>query len=261
MLTQPGLHLASQPQVAYYTVLYNLLSYPVILISCLSTAAIFSQTSSTATINVLINYLTGAASILSAMLVAIARQMRPAEMAEKHATACKRYERLIREIEITLTMPIAARNRPDIVVDRVQRELDAIGELVADPPAWVVWMFEKRRGTTLEEMMYGSELLEMTVEGVRTSSCIKLATAGKAASTSTAAAAAAAAPTTQPQSPTRAGASVMQGPVLTAGQTGALRSPLTSAGRYGSRSRVVPLTSLEDHGHTDAPQASQGALA
>ena len=157
--------------VHYYNVMYNLLSYPVILISCLSTAAIFSDgTGTTAGIR----FASGGASILSALLTAITRQMRPAELSEQHSQTCRRYERLVRMIDVTLMTPVSARPRAEVLLDRVRTEFDSVVEMQLDPPVFVVWRFGRAHGGTVDELLYGTEMAELVVEKARTSSFMRI---------------------------------------------------------------------------------------
>jgi hypothetical protein len=156
---------------SWYQTMYNALSYPVILISCLSTAAIFSNGTST---ELSVKFLSGSASILSALLTAITRQMRPAELAELHSSVARKYETIVRQIEMKLLMPYELRVRPEFFFDKVRTELDSILETKVDPPTMVVWMFSRKYKASMEEILYGSELADIITEQARNSTYLEM---------------------------------------------------------------------------------------
>ena len=144
-----------QDKSAYYYVrLYNLLSYPVIMLSSVSSAALFS------TDNDIIKYFAGAMTLCSGVLTAITRQLKPGEMYQQHALTTRRYTNLLRNIDICLSLTVTMRPSPAHFLDKIGLEIENLASNQLDPPLNVIKRFERKYGP-LDKMLYGEDIVEL----------------------------------------------------------------------------------------------------
>lgn len=165
-----------QTQSCYYYVhIYNWLAYLVIILSSFASATMFSLNPSPddnckstfgASIDV-IQYVVGTVSLLSAILTAIIRQLKPGEMYQQHATTAKRYHNIIRSIDACLSL--AVEMRPDSIsfIEKVGIELDNLANNQVDAPLRVIKKFEHTYGP-LERILYGEDVVELWKIGYNT---------------------------------------------------------------------------------------------
>lgn len=138
----------------YYSKLYNYLSYPVIILSSISSAALFS------TDNQIIKYFVGVMSLISGILTAVTRQMQPGELHQQHAMTTRRYSNLIRSIDLCLSLTVSMRPPAGNFVDKIGAEIDNLASNQVDPPIRVLKNFERKYGT-IDRMLYGEDIIEL----------------------------------------------------------------------------------------------------
>lgn len=138
----------------YYTRMYNWLSYPIIIISSVSSAALFSSN------NAFIKYIVGIMTLSSGVLTAITRQLKPGELHQQHASATRRYHNLIRSIDTCLSLTPPMRAAPDIFIEKTGTEIDNLATSMLDPPLKIIKTFEGKYGT-LDRMLYGEDIVEL----------------------------------------------------------------------------------------------------
>lgn len=144
-----------QEKSAYYYVrLYNLLSYPVIILTSISSAALFSSN------NQVLKYIAGSMTLASGVLTAITRQLKPGELYQQHALTTRRYTNLLRSIDICLSLTISMRPSPAHFLDKIGLEIDNMASNQLDPPISVIQLFEKNYGP-LDKMLYGEDIVEL----------------------------------------------------------------------------------------------------
>lgn len=150
----------------YYTRMYNWMSYPVIVVSSLSSAALFSSS------NEVIKYIVGVMTLSSAILTAITRQLKPGELHQQHALTTRRYHNLIRSIDTCISLTLPMRPPPDIFIEKIGVEIDNLATSQTDPPAHVIRSFESKYGP-LDRMLYGEDIAELMRIEIQTNKMFK----------------------------------------------------------------------------------------
>lgn len=139
----------------FYENVNNMLTYPIIVISSVSSATLFS------TNNIAIKYVIGGLSLVTGILTSISRQMRPAELYQQYAITTLRYQALVRRIETYLSLPVIMReDDPVSFMRKIEMEISALSENQVNPPPYVKDMFQKRFGS-LDKHVYGEAILEL----------------------------------------------------------------------------------------------------
>ena len=159
--SQAFVHMYLQEKSNYYfRMIYNSLTFPVILLSSISSATLFTSHSDAVKVFV------ASVSIVCACLAALQRQVRPAEHAAHHGNTAHRYQTLIHRIESCMKM--VPNMRPDVrkFVDKVRSELEMLLGTQNEPPRLVISSFEKRYGR-IEGILYGDEIADMIAQSLR----------------------------------------------------------------------------------------------
>jgi hypothetical protein len=153
----------------FHISVYNWLAYTVIISSSFASATMFSLDTSLTRCNVsvlggisliVIQYVVGSISLVSAILTGVIRQLKPGEMYQQHASSAKRYHTLIRNIDACLSLTSSLRPNPIIFIQKIEVELDNLANNQADPPLNVIKKFEKIYGP-LEGILYGEDVIEL----------------------------------------------------------------------------------------------------
>ena len=138
----------------FYSKMYNWFSFPIIIISSLSSAALF------ATHDQGMKTAVSVMTMLSAVLTAITRQYKPGELHQQHATTTRRYHNLIRHIDTCLSITPQMRPGPELFLEKIGMEIDNLAETQLDPPITIMWQFERKFGP-IDRMLYGEDILEL----------------------------------------------------------------------------------------------------
>lgn len=140
----------------FYRDLNNYLSYPIIVISSVSSATLLATKSE------VIKYFIGGLSLTTGILTAISRQMRPAELYQQHATATLRYQALIRTIDTCLSMPISMRDSdPKTFLQKIELDMATLNENQVNPPPFIIRKFERKFNSSIDKLVYGEEILAL----------------------------------------------------------------------------------------------------
>lgn len=144
----------------YYAKIHNMISYTVIVISSVSSAALFSSSHYVVGDINLVNYIVGSLNIVSAILIAINRQLKPSELYQSHAQMGKKYHNLIRTIDACLSLTRDLRPNAIVFLEKVGREIDILENNQVDPPRCIAKKFEKMFGS-IDGLMYGDDVVEL----------------------------------------------------------------------------------------------------
>lgn len=149
---------------AYYRVLYNWLSTPVILINTAASAAIFVTNRED-----IRNYVLLAMTLSAAVLATLSRSMQVAELYQQHGSVCIRYCSLLHDIENVLNMRVDLRPSALSYIDKVKSDMDSIMSSQAEPPVHIVREFERTYGR-IAGLFYGDDVVRVVLTNMRTNS-------------------------------------------------------------------------------------------
>jgi hypothetical protein len=164
----------------FYITLYNWLAYIVIILSSFAAATMFaltdtSQNNIDCNCNytsfgvpvIIIQYIIGSLSLLSAILTSIIRQLRPGEMYQQHATTAKRYHNLIRSLDACLSLTSILRPEPTHFIEKAGIELENLADNQIEAPIIIIKKFERIYGP-LDKILYGEDIIELLKLGYQT---------------------------------------------------------------------------------------------
>jgi len=138
----------------FYSVLHNWLSYPVIIMSSVSSAALFTNN------NQMLKYVLGLVTLSCGIITCTMRHLKPGEIYQSHSSFAKKYLSLIRTVDTCLSLTINMRPPPEIFLDRIGNELDMLEASQLDPPLLIVKRFEKKYGA-MHRILYGDDIIEL----------------------------------------------------------------------------------------------------
>lgn len=150
----------------FYSKLHDILSYPIIILSSVCGATLFT-TSIPA-----VKYLMGAFSITSGVLTAITRQVRPGELYQQYSQTAKRYQMLIRRIQTCLELPPEMRPPVEVFIDKIGTEIDALSATQLYPPSIILRMFERTYGY-LDQLLFGEDIIELLSKDLKNRRLVK----------------------------------------------------------------------------------------
>lgn len=151
----------------HYARVHDILTYPVIVLSSLSSAALFSGTQS-----FVVKYVVSAFTILTGVLTVITRQMRPGELYQEYSLIAKRYKALIRMIDTCLDLPHEMRTNPELFIEKMKMEMNTLNTSQLVPPLCIIKMFEKKFGN-LEQKMFGEDIAELLENDIKVRKTIR----------------------------------------------------------------------------------------
>lgn len=138
----------------FYSVLHNWLSYPVIIMSAVSSAALVSYD------NKVLKFALGITTLACGIITSIMRQMKPGELYQNHTSFAKRYVNLIRTIDTCLSLTVSLRPSPEVFLERIGNELDVLESTQLDPPLIIIKRFERKYGA-VHRILYGEDVIEL----------------------------------------------------------------------------------------------------
>ena len=138
----------------HYAFIHNILSYPIIILSSVSSATIFS------TDNIIIKYAVGSVSIVTGVLTALTRQLKPGELYQQYSQTSKKYQLLLRNIDTCLDLPQDMRPKPEVFIEKVGTDIDTLSTTQLYPPISVIKQFEKKYNK-LDLLMFGEDIAEL----------------------------------------------------------------------------------------------------
>lgn len=145
----------------HFIFLNNILTYPVIILSSVTSAALFTSD------NELLRTILAIFSVITVVLTGIALEISPGEKLEKHMSSMKRHATLIRNIDYCLSLPKHMRADPTIFIEKVSIEMDFIAENENVVPRYVIRRFEKKFGK-MDKLLYGEEIIDLLTEDIKT---------------------------------------------------------------------------------------------
>lgn len=148
--------------VYFYDWCNNTISYIVIIVSSASSATLFTSTSH------YIQYIVGTLSMLTGILTAVSRQMKPAEKYQEHCITAQKYQILIRKIDAYLSKPESKNIDYEKFTQEVELEMNQLVFASLKPPAWVRNEFRKKYGN-ISTMLYGKEIIDLMMKDTLTS--------------------------------------------------------------------------------------------
>lgn len=146
----------------YFAKMYNWLSYPVIIISSVSSTALFASETT------YMKYSVGILALISGIITAVARQMKPGETHQQHVLTTRRYHNLIRHIDTCLSLTQSMRPHPTIFIEKIGVEIDNLMDSQLDPPSRIIRAFEAEYGP-IDRMLYGEDIVELMKMEMQTS--------------------------------------------------------------------------------------------
>jgi hypothetical protein len=150
----------------YYAKIHDVLTYPIIVFSSLSSAALFGSE------NEALKYTISAVTILTGILTVVTRQMKPGELYQEYSTNAKHYRLIIRKIDTCLDIPKDMRPDPGSFIEKIRSEIDSLSSSQPYPPMYVVRMFEKKFGK-LETKMFGEDIAELLENDLKTRKLVR----------------------------------------------------------------------------------------
>jgi hypothetical protein len=163
----------------FYIKIYNWLAYIVIILSSFASATMLSLTDSSTNVDctcnytafgvpiIIVQYVIGSFSLLSAILTSVIRQLKPGEMYQHHASTSKRYHNLIRSIDACLSLTPVLRPEPSHFIEKAGIELENLADNQIEPPLGIIKKFEKIYGP-LDKILYGEDIIELWKLGYQT---------------------------------------------------------------------------------------------
>lgn len=134
------------------TIIYNILSYQVLIISSICGAVMFTENNS------IMSIIAGSFTIYTVVLTAIIRQYRPSEKSADYHNAAKKYQNIIRHIQLILSQPLSMREKPNVVSERINLEMDALLDQQQEPLIFVTNKFKQRFGKSVDDVLYSEEI-------------------------------------------------------------------------------------------------------
>lgn len=151
-----------QTSSSYFFMWINdILTYPVIVVSSVSSATLFSSSNNVARLIIAIF------SIISVIITSMLIELRPGERQEQYMSTSRKYTTLIRNIDYCLAIPPHMREDPELFIDKVNIEMDNIIDQEDIAPIMVIRKFEKKFGN-LDKLLYGEEIVDLIMEDIKT---------------------------------------------------------------------------------------------
>ena len=145
----------------FFRQVYNLMSYPVIILTIMSSATVFTSREDA------VRYVVSAMSIISAILSTLIRQIRPAELSQQHGLYSHRYRIILHSLETCMKTPIHMRKDVAYFLDRIQSEINNLITSQLDPPGIVVRKYEAFFGP-VEAILYGDDVISIAINNLKT---------------------------------------------------------------------------------------------
>lgn len=144
----------------FYATVHDMLTYPVIIISSISSLAVMYSNSNS------VKYILGGLNLIASVLTVLTRHIQPGEKHQDFSQAARRYMLLIRKIDTCIDLPGSMRRPPESVIDAIKGEIDRVNESQLYPPVYVVRWFERRFGN-IDQKMFGEDIIELLKADLR----------------------------------------------------------------------------------------------
>lgn len=151
----------------YYVKINDLLTYPVIIVSAISSAILF------ATDHNLSRFIIAILSSIIVIVTGLLIELCPGQKAEQYMDIAKRYTTLIRNIDYCLSIPSHMREHPIKFIEIINIELDNISDIENIIPRFIIHKFEKKYGN-LDKILFGDEIIDLLYEDIKTTNAAVL---------------------------------------------------------------------------------------
>ena len=160
-----------------YRRIHNSITYPMILLSTIAGATIFSSNSQA------IQYVAATFSMLSALLTGMLRQIRPGEIATEHLSAMRRWSKVSQQIQqVELLNSMQDKNNVELIITKLQSEMDSITSSQPEPHASAIRLIRERYGRDMmDKICFGQDIRELQEEADKALSNLKRKKVEKAA--------------------------------------------------------------------------------
>jgi len=160
-----------------YRRIHNSITYPMILLSTIAGATIFSSNSQA------IQYVAATFSMLSAVLTGMLRQIRPGEIATEHLSAMRRWSKVSQQIQqVELLNSMQDKNNIELIITKLQSEMDSITSSQPEPHASAIRLISERYGRDMmDKICFGQDIRELQEEADKALSNLKRKKVEKAA--------------------------------------------------------------------------------
>jgi len=138
----------------YYRNISQSLSYPIIILAAVSGATLFGVN------QWYVKYIVSFMNVISTILTAMIRQIKPGELRENYKQTERKYNRLIRKIQTIIELPNDMKSSPDKVLEGIGIEIDGLMAAQLPPPVHVNDLFERRFGI-LHKIIFGNDIIKM----------------------------------------------------------------------------------------------------
>lgn len=145
----------------YYLRMYDWLSYPVIILSGVSSGTVLGSCAPGT------RYTSASLSILVIIFASLIRHIRPMELAQIHATSAQSFQVLLNGLQSFLLMPRDLRMNDNEFVQSMKLSIDDLVTRQIDAPASVLRDYEKKYGA-VEEILYGDDVVSVAINNAET---------------------------------------------------------------------------------------------
>lgn len=130
--------------------LHNALTIPIIMLSTIAGASIFSSNNAT------LQYVAASFSISSALLTGLLRQLQPGEKAIEHLAAVRKWSRIINKFQLQEIKPSI--EKADFLI-KIEAEIESIFSSQPEPvPSAIEAMRKKYGNDTMNEIWFGKDI-------------------------------------------------------------------------------------------------------
>ena len=158
---QAFVHMYLQDKSSYhFRLIYNCMTFPLIGLTSLSSSVLLASDRPA------VKTVAAVSSIACTVIVALMRQVKPAEQSQFYASTAHRYKALIHRIDSCLRVMPELRPVAAVFIHRVRTELELMLCQQDDPPAWVMRRFERIYGR-VEGVLYGDDVAELISQSVK----------------------------------------------------------------------------------------------
>lgn len=150
----------------YYKFINNALTFPVIILSSISSATVFAIEDQTA------RYVIATFSIMSVIMTSLMMEFSADQKQEEHLSTTRQYTKMIKDIDYCLSLPVEMRPEPVQYIEKINNEFDNIKEAIV--PKNVIKKFETKFGN-LDKILYGEAIVDILMEDMNTNRLISKA--------------------------------------------------------------------------------------
>ncbi len=137
--------------IYYYERLYDLLTYPIIIISVANSVTIFT------TNNKIINIFVGVLIMCNVFLTKLAQQINPGILIQQHNILYRKYLNLVRNIDTCLSLSPDMRPHPTLFLEKIMNEINTLADVPLNAPNYILNRFERKYGV-IDQLLYSRNI-------------------------------------------------------------------------------------------------------